>query len=205
MSMVRSATSSKQETIINIVVRVFHWSIVTLFVILFVTGDNNDGSDALHIVSGYLLVSFLLVRILWGIMGDENARWKNYLYYPRQVMSYLYQLFDVSLERKFQLHNPAGGSMILVMMSILSITAITGLLLESLFEFSDVLLFATTYFSDDSALLIREVHGILAYLMLFAIGFHVSGVLYSSYAYKVNAPLMMISGKINFFKKKEKI
>ena len=203
MSVVQSTTLSEQETIINIMVRVFHWSIIVLFVLLFVTGDNNDGSDALHIVSGHLLVSFLLARMLWGMIGNENARWKNYLYYPKQIISYLAQLFDTTLVHKFQLHNPAGSSMILLMMSVLSITAITGLLLESLFEFSGVLLFATAYFNNDSALLIREVHGILAYLMLFAIGFHVAGVLYSSFLYKENMSLMMMTGKVSFLKKEE--
>lgn len=203
MSAGRLATSSDQEKIINIMVRFFHWSIVVLFTVLFVTGDNDDGSDALHIVSGYLLVSFLLARILWGVIGNENARWKNYLYYPKQVASYLYQLFDATLVHKFQLHNPAGSSMILLMTSLLLMAAITGLLLESLFEFSGALLFLTTYFSDDSALLIKEVHGILAYLMLFAISFHVIGVLYSSFLYKVNMPSMMITGKVSFFKKRK--
>jgi len=97
MSVAQSTTLSEQETIINIMVRVFHWSIIVLFVLLFVTGDNNDGSDALHIVSGHLLVSFLLARMLWGMIGNENARWKNYLYYPKQIISYLAQLFDTTL------------------------------------------------------------------------------------------------------------
>lgn len=47
--------------------RIFHWFLVVLFITLFMTGNNNNGGDAIHIISGYLLTSFVLTRIIWAL------------------------------------------------------------------------------------------------------------------------------------------
>ena len=202
MNVIQS-TSLTLEKPINIMVRFFHWSIVILFITLFVTGDQGDGSDVIHIISGHLLISIIFARILWGFIGDKNAIWKNYLHHPKLIFTYLSKLLSSS-KVKFQIHNPAGSSMILIMMATLIIIMFSGLLLESVFEFSGVLLFLSSLVSDDQSFLIKDLHNITAHLMLFAIALHLLGVLYSSYKYRVNMPLMMITGKINFIKKEKK-
>lgn len=180
---------------INIVIRIFHWSIVVLFVVLFTTGENNNGSDDLHIVSGYLMASLILSRIVWGFIGDKNALWGNYLHQPKLVFIYLYKLFSTSTP-KFKLHNPAGGSMILLKMIILFILVATGLLIEALFEFDGALFFVSYYLNESQAIFIKEVHSMLAHLMLLIIAAHLLGVIYSSHKYRINMLLMMITGKI---------
>jgi len=197
------STPLTPEKSINIMIRVFHWMVVALFVVLFVTGDQGDGSDNVHIIFGYLLISVIFSRILWGYIGDKNAIWKNYLYHPKLIFIYLSKLLSPS-KAKFQIHNPAGSSMILVMMTLLLIITLSGLLLESVFEFSGALLFLSSFVSDNQSFLIKDLHDSTAHLMLFAIVLHLLGVLYSSYKYRVNMPLMMITGKINFIEKKEK-
>ena len=199
MDTVYYSTIAEEKTI-NIMVRVFHWSTVVLFITLFVSGNRNNGPDDLHIISGYLMISLLISRIVWGFMGNANALWKNYLHHPKQVLSYLSKLFS-PLKPKFQLHNPAGSNMILAMMSVLLITAITGLMIEALFELDGVLLFLFNYVNETQAIFVKEVHSWMAHLMLFAIAFHLLGVLYSSYKYRVNMPLIMITGKVIFLKK----
>ena len=201
MNEVQTTTLTQQKKAINIMVRVFHWSVVILFTILFVTGDNNDGSDALHIISGYLLISMLITRILWGVIGDDNALWKNYLHHPKIILSYLAKLS--SSTAKFQIHNPAGSSMILTKMVILSVISISGLILESVLEFDGALLFLTSFIDNNQAMLIKDIHNVLAHIMLLAIAFHLMGVGYSSYKYKVNMPLMMITGKIDTNKRRK--
>lgn len=193
-----------QEAAINIMVRVFHWSVVILFSVLFITGDQGDGADAMHIITGYLLISVIAARILWGFIGDKNALWKNYLNHPKLIFTYLSKLLS-SVKVKFQIHNPAGSSMILVMILTLLITTFSGLLLEAVFEFSGALLWLSAFIGDDQSFLIKELHSIAAHFMLFAIALHLLGVLYSSYRYRVNMPLMMITGRLHFIKNKGKI
>jgi cytochrome b len=106
--------------------------------------------------------------------------------------------------RSYQLHNPAGSSMILVMILLLVILTSSGILVEAVFEFEGVLYFISNLVNDSQAVLIKKIHSLVAHIMLIVIALHIAGVIYSSYAYKVNMPLMMITGKINFFKNKEK-
>lgn len=183
---------------INIMIRIFHWCLVALFIILFMTGNNNDGGDAMHIISGYLLTSFVLARIVWGFMGNENALWHNYLYSLKTTFNYLLKLSSLT-PVKFTTHNPAGSTMILIMIIMLVAITISGLLVHSLFELEGIFLLLATYVNDSQALIIKDIHFFLSYILLIAIGFHISGVIYSSYIYKANFPMMIITGKITFF------
>ncbi len=113
--------------------RMFHWFLIVLFITLFMTGNNNNGGDAIHIVSGYLLTRFVLTRIIWGFMDDENALLGNYLHSPKSILNYLLKLFS-STPTEFKIHNPAGSIMILIMMTMLVAIVISGLLIQGLFE-----------------------------------------------------------------------
>lgn len=185
-------------------IRIFHWFLVALFIALFITGNNNNGGNAIHIISGYLLTSFVLARIVWGFMGNENALWHNYLYSPKSTFNYLLKLSSLT-PVKFKAHNPAGGTMILIMIIMLVAIITSGLLIQSLFELEGIFLLLATYVNDSQALIIKDIHFFLSYILLVTIGFHISGVIYSSYIYKANLPIMMVTGKITFFNKKKLI
>jgi len=191
------------NTNINIMIRIFHWFLVVLFITLFMTGNNNNGGDTIHIISGYLLTSFVLARIVWGFMGNENALWHHYLYSLKTTFNYLLKLSSLT-PAKFKIHNPAGSTMILIMIIMLVAIIISGLLIQSLFELEGIFLLLATYVNDSQALIIKDIHLFLSYILLIAIGFHVSGVIYSSYIYKANFPMMMITGKITFFNNNNK-
>jgi hypothetical protein len=47
-------------------VRIFHWSLVGLFVLAFATGDEIEW---LHIWAGYAIVGLVALRILWGSLA----------------------------------------------------------------------------------------------------------------------------------------
>ena len=51
-------------------VRVFHWSLVALFIAAFATGDEND---KLHIALGYGLAVLLALRLVWGWRTAHSA------------------------------------------------------------------------------------------------------------------------------------
>lgn len=189
---------------INIMTRIFHWFLVVLFITLFITGNNHNGGDVIHIISGYLLTSFVLARIVWGFMGDKNALWHHYLYSPKSIFNYLLKL-SKRTPVKFKPHNPAGSTMILIMIIMLIAIIISGLLIQSLFELEGIFLLLTTYVNDSQAFIIKEIHLLLSYILLIVIGFHISGVVYSSYIYKANLPIMMITGKLHFFNNKKEV
>lgn len=89
------------------------------------------------------------------------------------------------------------------MMTMLVAIVISGLLIQGLFEFNGIFLSFVTYFNDPQAFIAKEIHLVLSYTMLIAISFHIVGVLYSSYIYKANLPMMMITGETTVFNKKK--
>jgi cytochrome b len=67
-------------------VRFFHWSLATLFVIAYLTGDE---VEKVHITAGYAIAGLLALRIVWGFIGPRPARFADFVRSPREVFGYL--------------------------------------------------------------------------------------------------------------------
>ncbi len=104
-------------------VRIFHWSLVSLFNIAYATED--DWLD-LHSFAGYGIAGLLLFRIIWGLMGTDYARFSSFVATPGRVLQYLKSLFTRHPEH-YVGHNPAGGLMIPVMLVLLLLSTATGI------------------------------------------------------------------------------
>ena len=57
-------------------VRIFHWSLVILFAVAFLTGDE---SERIHNAAGYAIAVLLALRIVWGFIGTQHARFSAIL------------------------------------------------------------------------------------------------------------------------------
>ena len=68
-----------------------HWSLVGLFVIAFVTGDETEW---LHPTAGYAIAALVLLRIIWGFVGPRHARFSDFVRTPREVTDYVRQRCD---------------------------------------------------------------------------------------------------------------
>ena len=72
---------TKQNTTVwDPLVRVLHWILVAAFVIAFATEDD---LMTLHVWSGYLIAAVIAVRLLWGIIGTQHARFTDFVTSPR--------------------------------------------------------------------------------------------------------------------------
>jgi len=114
----------KQSTYVwDPLVRVFHWGLVLTFLISYLTGDE---LETIHAYSGYLILSLISVRILWGFVGTKHARFSDFVRPVSEARGYLRDLLTGNA-KKYTGHNPAGGLMILALLSSLAITGLTGL------------------------------------------------------------------------------
>lgn len=158
-------------------VRAFHWSLASLFLAAYATGD--DGGR-LHIAAGYGIAGLIVLRIVWGFVGSRHARFSSFVRSPRTAFAYLR---DVALFRapRYLGHNPAGGAMIVGLLVMLSGTAITGYLM--------------TTDAFWGAKWVEEVHEILANLTVGLVVFHILGVLFSSFLHGENLVKSMITGR----------
>src|SRR6516165_1175214 len=111
----------------DLFVRVFHWSLVSFFVIAYATGDE---IEKVHIAAGYAIAALLALRVVWGFLGPPHARFNSFVRTPREVLEYLRDVLRFRAPRYIG-HNPAGGAMILALIALLAGTCVTGYMMTT--------------------------------------------------------------------------
>ncbi|MBS0535872.1 MAG: cytochrome b/b6 domain-containing protein [Proteobacteria bacterium] len=158
-------------------VRVFHWSLATLFLVAYATGDD---IEKVHVAAGYTIAGLVALRVIWGLIGPQHARFANFVRSPRTTLLYLR---DVMLFRapRYIGHNPAGGAMIVALLVLIAGSCVTGFMLT------------TDAWWGSKAL--GEVHEAIANLTVGLVAFHVLGVLLASFEHRENLIKAMVTGR----------
>ncbi|UVO26996.1 cytochrome b/b6 domain-containing protein [Bradyrhizobium arachidis] len=158
-------------------VRIFHWSLASLFVLAYATGDE---IERVHVAAGYTIAGLLAIRIVWGFVGPRHARFSSFVRPPREVLAHLR---DVALLRapRYIGHNPAGGAMIVALLVALAGMCATGYMMTT-----------DAYWGSKA---VEHVHEFLANLTVGLVVAHVVGVLIASFEHRENLVASMISGR----------
>ena len=160
----------------DLFVRLFHWSLVAAFVVAYATGDE---LEKVHIAAGYTIAALVGLRVVWGFVGPQHARFANFVRPPREMLA---NLRDAMLFRapRYLGHNPAGGAMILALIAMLTATCVTGVMMTT-----------DAYWG---AKWVEEVHEVLANTTVALIALHVAGVLFASFEHRENLVKAMVTG-----------
>src|SRR5215213_870886 len=105
-------------------IRLFHWTIAILVLVSW--GSQELGWMQIHFYSGYLTLSLLLFRLVWGFIGSDTARFRSFLRSPLAGLHHLTQITRREPDTEIG-HNAAGGWMVLVLLALLAAQATTGL------------------------------------------------------------------------------
>ncbi len=106
--------------------RIFHWALVVLVVFSFTTGKVGGGWMDWHLKSGYAILTLLVFRLAWGILGSRTARFTHFLRGPRAAVAYARATFAGQHPSTIG-HNPLGGWMVAFMLALLLAQAASGL------------------------------------------------------------------------------
>ena len=106
--------------------RLFHWLLVILVVISFITGKTGGNAMQYHEWSGFTILALLVFRVAWGFVGSRWSRFTNFVRGPVTVWHYAVGLVRGKSE-PYPGHNPLGGWSILAMLMALFIQTGTGL------------------------------------------------------------------------------
>ena len=173
-------------------VRVCHWALAAAFFAAFVSAD--DGWLPLHAAAGYTVLGLVLLRVIWGFIGPAHARFSSLVHRPSNVWQYLKQLVLLKPPRYLG-HNPLGGAMAVLLLSVLILTAVSGLMLYGTDQHAGPLVqwLAGSPWAREEWL--DETHEVLADLSVFLIVFHVAGVILDSCLHRENLAKAMITGR----------
>lgn len=126
-------------------IRWFHWinvlavlALIAIGVVILNTkalGITNDGKILLktwHVYIGYVFALNLGWRLIWGFVGNRFSRWKAILPFGAQYQAHKKAFFSGLKQGKqvgFQGHNPLARWMVMALLLLLTVQAVTGLVL----------------------------------------------------------------------------
>ena len=172
-------------------VRIFHWSLVSAFLIAYLTEDD---LMSLHSYAGYTVLGLIGIRILWGLIGTRHARFTDFVRSPRTVKNYLTDVIRNKAKRHLG-HNPAGGAMVMLLLLSLIATGVTGMLIYGIEEHAGPLANWVQHWPHSAEDIFEELHEFFANFTLFLVFIHVAGVVLASFQHHENLVRSMWNGK----------
>jgi len=157
-------------------VRIFHWSLVGLFIVAYLSAERSDG---LHLLAGYSIAGLLLLRVLTGFIGSPHVRFSDFVRSPGEVLAYI-KLIREGRSPRYLGHNPAGGAMVIALLAMIGAICVTGHLMTT-----------TAWWGSET---MEDAHALLVNLTLGLIGLHLLGNFASSLLHHENLTMSMITG-----------
>ncbi len=124
--------------------RLFHWINFTTVIMLIFMGlvmlykkdlgitsvDAKIGLKVVHVTIGYVFITNLVIRIVWGFIGNQYARWRTLIPSSGQMSRIHAYKQSIKQGSPFQYagHNPLGQLAVVVLFLCLLTMAITGLI-----------------------------------------------------------------------------
>ena len=179
----------------DIPLRIFHWSLVAAFLVAYITEED---FLTLHVWAGYLILGLLAFRIVWGFVGNEYAQFKNFICSPIISLSYFKELLAKTSKRYIG-HNPAGSAMIVMLLTSVLATCLTGLVMLEVISVPKGAELSSGFISwiiqSGNGESVEEIHDFFANFSVFLVALHVAGVIYESLLHKESLAKAMLTGE----------
>jgi cytochrome b len=170
--------------------RLFHWTLVALMIAQWLTAEN-DSTMGYHIWGGYAVLTLVLFRLIWGFVGSDTVRFRDFVRGPGAALEYIKALLRGETPLYLG-HNPMGGWSIVAMLGLLLIQAGTGL-----FANDDITTEGPLYawVSKGTSDWLTTIHKLNFNLLLLVIAVHISAVLFYLFVKRENLIHPMLSGR----------
>ena len=106
--------------------RIFHWALAVGVIGSVVTAKIGGNAMEWHFRFGYLILTLLVFRFVWGLVGGHWSRFASFIYSPATLLRYLRgharpeEHLDVG-------HSPLGAGSVFALLAILTLQVGTGL------------------------------------------------------------------------------
>ncbi|MEK9662086.1 MAG: cytochrome b/b6 domain-containing protein, partial [Alphaproteobacteria bacterium] len=145
------------------------------------SGEEDGILYVVHVACGVGAGMIVLFRLAWGVVGNEHARFGDFVFGWRRVRNYAGELVRLR-PPPFVGHNPLGGWMVVALLVVVGLCAFTGM------EAGGLL-------GPGPAGVAEEVHEALGSLIQIMIFVHFAGVLVDWLLTGDNLIAAMISGR----------
>jgi cytochrome b len=155
--------------------RLLHWAFaasVSASLLIALAVHRKSPLFQLHMIFGLLAAFFVVIRVVWGVVGTKHARFARFPLHPESLANYLRGLLHRNGQR-FPDHNPGNAWVAIFMFVLIGLLVATGLGAES--------------FGD--------VHGVIAYVLLSIVCLHLVGLAWHTIRHRENIAMSMVSGR----------
>ena len=154
--------------------------------------SRRDARDLdLHVGAGLAVGLALVLRLVWGLVGTEHARWSAFAVPWRAVRAHAMGLLRGDAAR-FQGHNPVASWAMLGGLGLLAAVVLTGIGVQAGEERLGWLAGRLTV---AQGVALHDPHAWLAWGALGWLGLHLAGVVKESLRTRENLPLSMVHGR----------
>lgn len=185
-----SPTSLQRFPVWDLPVRLFHWTVVILIAISWITAQIGGVAMIYHMWSGYAILTLALFRLLWGFWGGAHARFGDFVRGPGAAFRYVRGLIKGETQY-YRGHNPVGGWMVILLLLLLLIQAGVGL-----FANDDIFIEGPLYpwVSKATSDFLTKIHKLNSDVLLIAIGLHIAAALFYLLVKRENLIWPMVTG-----------
>lgn len=187
-------------------IRITHWGVA---VAVLINGLITDGGSGIHVWIGYVAVALLVLRLVWGLIGTDEARFSSF---PPSLSAAVAHSADLvaGRSREYRSHNPLGSLMVYALWGTLTVVAATGIAmagspLQTVETASAVQLLHEAGEQDGDREyddghgehgpeILNEIHEVAANLLLMLAALHVAGVAFESRIAGRNLAREMVTG-----------
>lgn len=153
--------------------RLFHWTLVVLIVLQYLSGEFGLLPMEWHYWLGYATLALVVFRVLWGFTGSQTSRFAAFVRGPVAVARYALDSLRGRTGDIFG-HNPLGGWSVLLMLACVFVQSVSGLFAsDDLTETGPL----AARVSDATVHVMTRIHNVNRYVLLFLIVLHVGAVL----------------------------
>jgi len=173
----------------DLATRFFHWSLVALVAVAWVSSEADGALFNVHIASGIAILALIVFRVLWGVFGSTHSRFASFVRPWVEVRDYGLKM--LSRDRPHYLgHNPIGGWMVLVLLAALLLTVVSGLFTSDDGNAGPL----AVHISRGLSHAMEDIHEGMANFLAALIGVHVLGVIVHGLIAGENLPRAMWTG-----------
>lgn len=153
--------------------RIFHWALVAGVLGLAISGTLGGNAMIWHFRFGYAVLTLLLFRIVWGLIGGRWSRFGAFIYSPQSVFNYLKGRGKAEHSVG---HSPIGAGSVFAMLGILLAQVGSGMLSDDEIAFAGPL---TRFVSNASVSLATNYHkNIGKWILLALVLLHIAAIIF---------------------------
>ena len=171
--------------------RMFHWLLAGAVTGSVISAKIGGGAMVWHFRLGYLVLTLVCFRILWGVIGGRWSRFVNFIYAPATVLRYVRgraapgEHLDVG-------HSPTGAASVFALLGILAVQLGTGLVADDEIANQGPLY---KFVSGEAALWATSWHKSWGqWLLLGLVGLHIAAILFYLLKKHTNLVTPMLRG-----------